>query len=66
MADWTVCHKSAENFYGRLLVLSVARGNGVYPGLMLSRVDSVVLTIKYIAEVLIVTAVHIYTLDLFP
>jgi hypothetical protein len=55
-----------ENLYGRLLVLSVARGNSVRLGLILSSVNSVVLTIKYIAEVLIVTIVYIYILNLFP
>jgi hypothetical protein len=33
---------------------------------MLSSVNSIVLAIKYIAEVLIVTIVYIYILNLFP
>jgi hypothetical protein len=65
-ANWTVCYKSAENLYGRLLVLSVARGNSVRLGLVLSSINSVVLAIEYIAEVLIVTTVYIYILNLFP
>ena len=54
-----------ENLYKWLFILNITKNNSVYLGLILSSVNNIILTIKYIVEILIITTVHIYTLNLF-
>ena len=47
-------------------MLNITKSNSVYPGLILNSINSIVLTIRYTVEVLIVTTIYIYIIDIFP